>query len=112
MFEKVCSYIYYLELESDEHYPYSSEIAILLHERLGWSTRTNKPPVMFMAAFLREKESKDERIKYPMYYNTKKGLVRVYPFALEYLEELADYLSGEYEAKINVAGRNYCLVRR
>lgn len=105
------NYIYYLELESDEHYPYSSEVAALLYERLGWSTKTNKPPVTFMAAFLREKESKDERIKYPMYYNTKKGLVRVYPFALEYLEELADYLSGEYEAKINVAGRNYYLVR-
>lgn len=107
----MCSYIYYLELESDEHYPYSSEVAALLYERLGWSTKNNKPPVAFTAAFLREKESKDERMKYPMHYNTKKGLVRVYPFALEYLEELADYLSGEYEAKINVAGRNYYLVR-
>lgn len=83
----------------------------MLHERLGWSTKTNKPPFTFVAAYLREKESKDERMKHPMYYNTKKGLVRVYPFALEYLEELADFLSGEYEAKIKVAGRNYCLVR-
>lgn len=83
----------------------------MLHERLGWSTKTNKPPVMFMAAYLHEKESNDERMKRPMYYNTKNGLIRVYPFALEYLEELADFLSDEYKAKINVAGRNYYLVR-
>ena len=75
-------YKYYAEKESEEHYLFSNEIADLLNRGFGVQNEKGGLAIRMVEAFLNDYE---ERYGMPkLFYNTRHGLRRVYPFGFEF----------------------------
>lgn len=70
------AYKYYIETECDRHYAFASEVAEYLYREAGIASPNQGAPVTLTRAMLAWLHTDDPKI----FYNTKKGLRRVYPY--------------------------------
>lgn len=110
-------YTYYTSKQLPEHYLYASEVADYLYHIIGLKTKNGKPCLAMISAMLNtlSKNLGDEEL----YYNSKKGLRRVYPcasivineFGIKYskLEPISSCKPGQLEKTetIFIDGRKY-----
>lgn len=99
-------YKYYAEKESKEHYLFSNEIADLLNKGFGIQNEKGGLATRMVEAFLNDYE---ERYGMPrLFYNTRHGLRRVYPFGFElamHANKVLDISPGLHV--LYVGGRNF-----
>ena len=84
-------YKYYVEVQSDEHYLYASEIATIL----GCLTSSGKPHSKFVSYVYHANEKSKNRI----FYNTKKGLREVFRFTEDDIRRFADLIKNSARDK-------------
>ena len=104
-------YKYYLEVESDKHYMYASEVAEWLKHNYGIVTENGKAHTKMIQAMLEESdraiaaENGTEYIK--IYYNTRNGLKRVYVSTVRILLHLEELFLNNDSLTINAGGKKY-----
>lgn len=101
-------YTYYQEVKSNKHFYFSSEIC----EYFGIYTVTDKPHVRFFAKYYSDHDTSEQKL----YYNTSKGLTRVYPdgdiingFAEFMMNQVKDMLKADVQSiKTTIKYGNKC----
>lgn len=83
-------YKYYVEVYSDEHYLYASEIA----EIIGAHTSSGKPHVKFVSYVYHTIEKKNK-----IFYHTRKGLREVFPLTDSDIKRFADLIKNSARDK-------------
>lgn len=81
--EALKPYVYYKPVATPMHYFYASELAEILYAA-GYCSMQNKPHKALVAYMLKDDE--------PLFYNTRKGLRRVYPNGLSMVNKMIEYL--------------------
>ena len=82
-------YKYYVEVQSDEHYLYASEIATIL----GYFTSSGKPYTRFVSyVYHANKKNK-------IFYQTRKGLREVFPLTDSDIKHFADLIKNSAQDK-------------
>ena len=83
-------YKYYVEVYSDEHYLYASEIA----EIIGAYTSSGKPHVKFVSYVYHANKKKNK-----IFYHTRKGLREVFPLTDSDIKRFADLIKNSARDK-------------
>ena len=77
------SYVYYKLVMTSMHDFYATELAEILYAA-GYCSMQDKPHKALVAYMLKDDE--------PLFYNTRKGLRRVYPSGLSMVNKMIEYL--------------------
>lgn len=88
-------YTYFVPVKSYQHFLYAKELTKLFVNKYHWKTVNGKSCNKLVSAYLQDCEHSDSRVNTPTYYSTRHGLMRVYPYGLEYIETLNDSLHIE-----------------
>lgn len=102
------AYKYYTEHEADQHYLYGNEIAQILYDYYGIVSTSGKPAVQMVAAILNQLES--DLGMYKIFYETRKGLRRVYPsgqYLISNISKIFSVEEGKHFIKVNGKQYNY-----
>lgn len=83
-------YKYYVEVQSDEHYLYASELA----EIIGAYTSSGKPHTKFVSYVYHSNKKRDK-----VFYHTKKGLREVFPCSESDIKHFADLIKNSARDK-------------
>ena len=109
------SYMYYTPVVMEEHGLFASELAVIATEKLGIVSSSGKPHTGFISAFMQSMEKMDENVPAPLYYETSRGLARVYIHGLQYIERLAEIavlMEPGKNIKIDVEGKGFVVKRK
>lgn len=105
-------YKYYLELESDKHYMYASEVAEWLKHNYGIVAESGKAHIKMVQALLEDtdkiiatEQGLEKSVK--LYYNTRNGLKRVYVSAPRIVMRVEKLFLDNDSLTINAGGKNY-----
>ena len=96
---------YYQEIEIDRHFPYAKEVAEFLYQVIGLRTATGRPHYRMVAAWL-----KADWQEPPLFYNTKRGLVQVFPNAEKLIRALAELSASESSGTMQIGKNTYHFV--
>lgn len=83
-------YKYYIEVQSDEHYLYASELA----EIIGAYTSSGKPHTKFVSYVYHSSHKRNK-----VFYHTRKGLREVFPLSDNDIERFANLLKNSARDK-------------
>ena len=83
-------YKYYIEVQSNEHYLYASELA----EIIGAYTSSGKPHTKFVSYVYHSSHKRNK-----VFYHTKKGLREVFPLSESDIERFVDLMKNSTRDK-------------
>lgn len=97
-------FTYFKPVLKQEHYLFAKEIA----EKYKICTKSNNYADIFVSAYLKEIASKTKGYE-QLYYNTRYGLTKVYPYSFYHpaMIGLISKINYEKETKIRIGNKNF-----
>lgn len=93
---------YYQEIEIEWHFPFAGEVAEYLYRAIGFQTTTGRPHYRMVAAWL-----KADWEKPALFYNTKRGLVQVFPNAEKLIQMLVELSALKSAGSMQIGKKVY-----
>ena len=105
-------YTYYSPVEKEGHYLFAKELAVMFSNLSKLKTFSGKPPVGLVREFLNDQA--EQAGEDPLYYETRNGLVRVYPQGerlVKALVAVANKIKTKKRVDLTLNGKTYHLKR-